>query len=233
MTNRQHAVATRPSLSDKVRVANLLSDADVVPEQYRRKPANCLVAVDYADHMDFPVLAVMRGTYVVRGKLGFSAEFVVALINSSGKFDNGVEWEEEGDANEDVELYRVRALGRRGERVFYGPWVDIQMARDEGWASSNSKYHTMPQIMLTNRATTFFGRRYAPEALLGIQTRDELDDFQQDREEPRIVTAESAAVEINRFLDAEEVPSKDDAQVGGDGAEEREPPAVDTDEFPF
>ena len=36
----------------------------------------------------------------------------------------------------------------------------------------------MPELMLRNRAATFFGRQYIPDLLLGVQSSDEVVDIQ-------------------------------------------------------
>ena len=53
----------------------------------------------------------------------------------------------------------------------------MEMAQKEGW-TRNSKWSTMPQLMLRYRAATFFGRQYVADLLLGIQTEDEIVDIQ-------------------------------------------------------
>ena len=53
----------------------------------------------------------------------------------------------------------------------------MKMARQEGW-TKNSKYQSMPELMLRNRAATFFGRQYIPDLLLGVQTSEEVVDIQ-------------------------------------------------------
>ena len=53
----------------------------------------------------------------------------------------------------------------------------MKMARQEGW-TKNSKYQSMPEYMLKNRAATFFGRQYIPDLLLGVQTSEEVVDIQ-------------------------------------------------------
>ena len=53
----------------------------------------------------------------------------------------------------------------------------MKMARQEGW-TKNSKYQSMPEYMLKNRAATFFGRQYIPDLLLGVQTSEEIVDIQ-------------------------------------------------------
>jgi hypothetical protein len=36
----------------------------------------------------------------------------------------------------------------------------------------------MPELMLRNRAATFFGRQYIPDLLLGVQTSEEVVDVE-------------------------------------------------------
>ncbi|MEJ1390292.1 MAG: hypothetical protein RPU34_05250, partial [Candidatus Sedimenticola sp. (ex Thyasira tokunagai)] len=56
--------------------------------------------------------------------------------------------------------------------------VTIAMAKAEGWYSKNgSKWQTMPEVMLGYRAASFFGKRYAPDILMGMQTAEELNDI--------------------------------------------------------
>ncbi len=56
--------------------------------------------------------------------------------------------------------------------------VSIQMALDEGWLTKKgSKWQTIPELMLRYRCASFFGRLYAPELLMGLQTTEEVMDF--------------------------------------------------------
>ena len=54
----------------------------------------------------------------------------------------------------------------------------MKMAQQEGWSRKNPKYQSMPELMLKNRAATFFGRQYIPDLLLGVQTSEEVVDIQ-------------------------------------------------------
>ena len=66
----------------------------------------------------------------------------------------------------------------------------MQMATAEGWSTkAGSKWKTMPELMLRYRAATFFGRLYAPDLLLGMQTVEEARDIEVDP-----VTGEVTAV---------------------------------------
>lgn len=58
------------------------------------------------------------------------------------------------------------------------PRVDIEMAVKEGWyGKSGSKWQTMPEVMLRYRTASFFGKLYAPELLMGLQTVEEAHDI--------------------------------------------------------
>ena len=63
-----------------------------------------------------------------------------------------------------------------GERI-ESPPVSIEMAVKEGWYTKNgSKWQTMEDVMLRYRTASFFGKLYAPELLMGLQSTEEIHD---------------------------------------------------------
>ena len=83
----------------------------------------------------------------------------------------------------------------RGETI-EGPEVTLVMAKAEGWLDRDgSKWRTMPDLMLRYRAAAFFGRLYAPEMLLGMQTAEEAGDI-IDVTPTRAATGVTAAKEM-------------------------------------
>ena len=82
-------------------------------------------------------------------------------------------------------MYVVKGKPNRGcyvtaTRISDGSQVDgvevtMQMAQSEGW-TSNSKWRNMPELMLAYRASAFFARVYCPEAMMGVQTAEEVYD---------------------------------------------------------
>ena len=75
------------------RMANLFSASSIVPENYRSKGANdytskgnCVIALDMALRMGANPLMVMQNLYVVHGRPAWSAQFLIATLNKSGKF---------------------------------------------------------------------------------------------------------------------------------------------------
>ena len=55
----------------------------------------------------------------------------------------------------------------------------MAMAKREGWATkSGSKWQTMPELMIRYRAAAFWGRLYASDLLLGMQSQEEVLDVE-------------------------------------------------------
>lgn len=203
------------------RVAKALSASTLVPVQYRafveKKEygkvvgheqngaglPNCIVALNMAQRMGADPLMVMQNLYVIEGRPSWSSQFIIAAINSCGRFSPlRFEMSEPGKAEEVTYQVTFWKDGKKvteqrktkvkhqtcrawvvekatGDRLD-GPTVSIQMAIDEGWLTKNgSKWLTMPEIMLRYRAASLLGRLYAPELLMGLQTREEIEDFIQ------------------------------------------------------
>lgn len=67
---------------------------------------------------------------------------------------------------------------KRNLPIIEGPPVSIEIAVREGWYTKNdSKWQTMPDLMLRYRAAAFFGRLYAPDVLMGMHTDEEVHEM--------------------------------------------------------
>lgn len=152
--------------------ANYLSESTLVPDQFRKNVPNVVIALEIASRMQASPLAVMQNLYIVHGKPGWSAQFIIAAINSTGKFSPlRFDLQGSGDGRSCAAWAVEKATGEK----LVGPAVSIEMAKKEGWTSRNgSKWQTMSEMMLRYRAATFFGRLYAPEILMGMHTTDEI-----------------------------------------------------------
>jgi hypothetical protein len=152
------------------RAAKALASSDLVPQQFKGNVANCLLALETAARVRVSPLAVMQNLYVVQGKPMWSAQFVIAAVNASGRF-SPLRFRAIPDGNGGVIAW-ARDLSD-GE-VLEGPPVTMKMAEAEGWlGKAGSKWKTMPELMLRYRAAAFFGRLYAPDILSGMRVVEE------------------------------------------------------------
>ena len=168
--------------------------------------ANCVVALNMSARMGADPIMVCQNLHVIEGRPSWSSMFVIASINQCGKFSpirfdlsapgeeveakfTYVEWVDGSNGKrrpeEKIGTMKVRHQTcsawviekATGERLD-GPTVSMQLALDEGWIQKKgSKWRTMPEVMLRYRAASLFGKLYAPELLMGLQSREELEDI--------------------------------------------------------
>jgi hypothetical protein len=153
------------------RIAKVLSSSDLVPTQYKNNVANTLVALEMANRMGASPLMVMQNLHIIHGRPSWGSSFIIASLNSCGRFTT---LRFVNDANKCKAVATDKATGE----VLEGPTVSLEMAKAEGWLDkAGSKWKTMPELMLKYRAAAFFGRLFAPEVLMGMQTSEEVIDI--------------------------------------------------------
>lgn len=154
------------------RMAKALSSSTIVPKEYQGNVSNALIAVEMAARLHTSPMMVMQNLYVVNGRPAWSSQYIIAMINGSGKYRGELQFELEGKGDS-LSCY-AWAEDRGGNKVI-GPKITMAMAKAEGWVNRNgSKWQTMPEVMIRYRAASFFGRMYCPDMIMGIYSRDEV-----------------------------------------------------------
>lgn len=184
------AFSSDSAFSSAQRMAKALASSALVPKDYQGNVANCLIAMELASRIGASVLMVMQHLVIVHGKPTWSATFLIATVNSSGKF-TPLRFRWEGKPGTDDWGCRAVAKDRASGEECVGTLVTLGMAKAEGWATRNgSKYKALGEQMLAYRAASFWTRLYSPELSLGMQTADEvIDAFGEDTtpvESPRV-----------------------------------------------
>jgi hypothetical protein len=159
------------------RKAQIYSQSSLVPQEYRGNIGNVLIAENMARRMGADTLMVMQNLYVVHGKPGWSAQFLVACFNSCGRF-SAIKYKFSGEPGSDDYGCVAYCTELSTGDVIEGTKITWGMAKTEGWSTkSGSKWKSMPEQMFRYRAATFLIRSTAPEIGMGLLTKDELDDM--------------------------------------------------------
>ena len=162
------------SFEHATRLAEYLSRAELlVPAHLRGKPADLLLVLHMARASGHDPVHILQSTYVIGGKVGFSAQYIIALINGSGRIRGPVRWREEGEGKS-LAVTAYATLAETGDEI--SATVTMAMAEADGWTRRNPKYQSMGSLMLRYRSATLLGRMYFPDVLLGFHERDELID---------------------------------------------------------
>lgn len=230
------------------RVCSFFASSDLVPDNYKAqlKPfpagadentmnaikaentaiktkaiANCMIAVEVASRIGASPLMVMQNMAVIYGRPSWSSKFLIATVNSCGRFeplqfrftDKGalgmvdytdyvwnptkrckepVTKQFDGKKIHDIEC--VAFTTKRGsDGMLESSPVSVRLAIQEGWYTKNgSKWQTMTKQMLMYRAASMWTNAYAPELSMGMRTVEEQQDIYTDYED---VTANEVAAE--------------------------------------
>jgi hypothetical protein len=134
------------------------------------------VALEIANRMRISPFLAMQHLHVIHGRPSWSSSFIIAMVNGSGRF-SPLRFEMSGEG-ESLACY-ARATDLASEQELKGPTITMAMAKKEGWSTKpGSKWATMPELMIRYRAAAFWGRLYASDLLLGIQSQEEVVDVE-------------------------------------------------------
>lgn len=197
------------------RVCRLFASSELVPDMYKateknpieKAMANCMIAIEIAQRIGASPLMVMQNMVPIYGKPSWSSKFLVATVNTCGRFnplqyrftekgmlgmvdytdyvwDNATRSKravlKQFDGKKVMDIECVAFTTAKGsDNVLESSPISIRLAIQEGWYTKNgSKWQTMTRQMLMYRAASFWTSAYAPELSMGMKTIEENQDIQ-------------------------------------------------------
>lgn len=220
------------------RLCGMYVNSDLVPESYRvsanrtkdKAIANCVIAVSMAQRMNMDHLMVMQNLDIIQGRPSWSAKFLIAVVNTCGRFEpleykmenlgkikdiqyTDYEWQNGKKVPVQKmfkgELDNLRCVAyttdKGKDKVKESPAITIEMAIKEGWyTKSGSKWQTMPELMMKYRAASTWQRTFAPELSMGLITQEEAREI-EDVDYVEVRDVSSKLKEELRNANAEEI----------------------------
>ena len=175
--NQPNVINTIDSYQSNWEMAVNLSKSDLVPDNYKKKPENVIIALGMSQQTGLPPFTIMQNLNIVRGKASFSGSFCKILIERTGRFKD-LELNYIGEKGKDSYGCYLSATRISDNKIIKGPEVTMGMAKAEGW-TTNKKWITLTDLMLAYRCQSFFARLYCPEALNGVYTSEEMEDIKE------------------------------------------------------
>lgn len=159
-----------------------LADSDLVPKDFKGKPGNCLIAMQWGAELGLKPMQAMQNLAVINGRPALWGDAVIALVRSSPLCEFVIETDDGHTAT-----CRVK---RRGEpeqvRTF-----SMDDARAAGLAGKQGPWAQYPKRMRQMRARAFALRDVFPDVLRGIPVAEELQDMEREHvQEKRMGSAE-------------------------------------------
>lgn len=169
---------------------NLKGKAQTKEEADRISQANAVIVLDLATRMGLSPLEVAQSIFIIYNKPSFETKFLVARLNNSGKIKGRLKT----IVSKDKQSAYCEAIDAETNETITGMTVSIDMAKAEGWYNKNgSKWKTLPELMLSYRAQSFFISQYFPEVKFGLKTTDELMDM------PEAKVVDEKKIDLNKI----------------------------------
>lgn len=215
LTTTTFSLAPR-SFSEAKEYAHLMASSDLVPSDYRNKPANVLVAVAMGNELGLSPMQSLRNIAVINGKPCVWGDALLAICRAHRDFVDIKEYfTGEGDART-----AVCVVERKGQSPVTCTF-SVADAKQAGlWGVNTWKKY--PDRMLKMRARGFGLRDTWADALFGLISAEEAYDSPEELQEITVappvnrreqvlkaisnpIVQEAVAAETAATVDAEEV----------------------------
>lgn len=216
LPNPQGGFSLRPRNFDEAyRFANLIASSDLVPKDFRDKPANVLVAVQLGMELGISPIQALQNIAVINGRPTIWGDLLPALIFSSGLLESIDEQATEKGATCTVKRKGFAPVTReftwedakKAKTVEYGKTISL---------SEKSTYQSYPKRMMAMRARAFALRDTFADVLKGMSIREEVEDFAEPINVTLVQAAPIAIPQPTR--EKETAPSGQTDSTGGEAA---------------
>ena len=172
IATRQQFDLSPQTFEQALTFSNYLADSDMVPKDFKGKPGNCLVAIQWGMEIGLKPLQAMQNIAVINGRPSLWGDAVIALVRSSPLCEYIIE-EDDGR----TATCRVK---RRGEpeqsRSF-----SMDDAKAAGLLGKQGPWTQYPKRMRQMRARAFAVRDVFPDVLKGLPVAEEVMDTPSER----------------------------------------------------
>jgi hypothetical protein len=161
------------SMDQAMRLAELMSQGELVPKHLQKKPGDCLMVIEQAMRWGMSPFAVAQCTSVIQGKLMFEGKLVGAALNGSGILAGRMKYDYDGDGSKRRVVASAVLRGETEPRA-----VEVWLDKVK---TSNGMWTSQPDQQLAYSANRIWARRFAPEVMLGVYTPEEFDEAPRER----------------------------------------------------
>lgn len=168
------------TLDEALRLADTMSKANLVPSHLQGKPGDCFLVVSQAQRWGLDAISVAQATSVVHGRLCYEGKLVAAVLYAMGAVEGRLRYKYEGEGPKRTITVTGRVRGTDEDVSITGSVADWRTyGKDKQGSPIKNAWDSMADDMLAYRGARQWARRYAPEAMLGIYTPDEIEEAPQ------------------------------------------------------
>lgn len=162
------------TFDDAMRFASLVSKSDFAPKDFKGKPESCLLAIQHGSEVGLSPMQSLQSIAVINGRPTIWGDAALALVQSSPVCEYVREYVE-GDGDQMTAVCEAKRQGYPKPSVSRFSVADAKKAGLWGKAGPWTQY---PSRMLALRARGFALRNAFADALRGLVTAEEAQDYQ-------------------------------------------------------
>jgi hypothetical protein len=163
------------SFDDAFRFAKMVAASDFAPKDFKGKPESCLLAIQHGSEVGLSPMQSLQSIAVINGRPTIWGDAALALVQSSPVCEYVKEYVEgQGD-----NLTAVCEAKRRGYPAPTVSRFSMADAKRAGLAGKSGPWSQYPERMLQLRARGFALRNAFADALRGLITAEEAQDYPQ------------------------------------------------------
>jgi hypothetical protein len=171
------------SFDDAFRFSKMVAASEFAPKDFRGKPESCMLAIQHGSEVGLSPMQSLQSIAVINGRPTIWGDAALALVQSSPVCEYVREYTEgEGDA-----LVAVCEAKRRGYPAPTVVRFSVADAKKAGLWGKAGPWQNYPARMLTLRARGFALRNAFADALRGLITAEEAQDYPQQAPGPEPV----------------------------------------------
>jgi hypothetical protein len=161
------------SFDDAFRFSQMVSKSEFAPKDFRGKPESCMLAIQAGSEVGLSPMQSLQSIAVINGRPTIWGDAAMALVQSSPVCEYIKEYVE-GDGDALVAVCEAKRKGYPSPTVVRFSVADAKKA---GLWGKSGPWQQYPARMLTLRARGFALRNAFADALRGLITAEEAQDY--------------------------------------------------------
>ncbi|MGJ7500107.1 hypothetical protein ACSFBF_07080 [Variovorax sp. ZT5P49] len=152
--------------------ANYMADSDMVPKDFKGKPGNCLIAMQWGFEVGLKPLQALQGIAVINGRPSIWGDALLSLVLSSPVCKDVIERYE--GTGED---YKAVCIAQRHGRADKVGEFSLKDAKTAGLLGKQGPWTQYRDRMLKQRARAFALRDQFADVIKGLSVAEESQDI--------------------------------------------------------
>lgn len=163
------------TMGEAMQFASMVAKSDFAPKDFKGKPESCLLAIQHGSEVGLSPMQSLQSIAVINGRPTIWGDAALALVQSRLACEYIKEYIE-GDGDQAVAVCEVKRRGYPAATVSTFSMFDAKRA---GLAGKSGPWTQYPLRMLALRARGFALRNAFADALRGLVTAEEAQDYPQ------------------------------------------------------